>query len=52
MDMAENENLDVTGRAEFLRKGTTELNDFLPFGGEQINTQSNLFAQNPQRGIL
>ena len=49
MDMAENENLDVTGRAEFLRKGTTELNDFLPFGGEQINTQSNLFAQNPQR---
>ena len=49
MDMAENENLDVTGRAEFLRKGTTELNDFLPFGGEQINTQNNLFAQNPQR---
>lgn len=49
MDMAENDNLDVTGRAEFLRKGTTELNDFLPFGGEQINTQNNLFAQNPQR---
>ena len=49
MDMAENENLDVTGRAEFLRRGTTELNDFLPFGGEQINTQNNLFAQNPQR---
>jgi hypothetical protein len=47
--MAENENLDVTGRGEFLRQGTTKLEDFLPFGGQQLNTQNNLIAQNPQR---
>lgn len=47
--MEEDTSLDVTGRGEFLRKGTTELNDFLPFGGKDITSPTSLFALNAQK---
>jgi hypothetical protein len=45
--MAE-ENLDLEQRAEFNRAGTTNLESFLPFGGENLSQDSMPIAKSPE----